>query len=267
MAPVSGNERSQGSVTASRHASTKREEPRTRTAERGTAHGLVDRRRDPERVVSNGQPSTIVDERVLAGRVLRGLRERQQPRAERVLRVELSERRPEPLRVRRVAALLQEAEAHDVAHELRRDDRRTELVADLCGAADERLLLVDAAPLTGHEPEPDVVRVPAKSLAHGGQLAGRVVEDGARGDLEEDLLRRREPVDVVATPRRDRSRGAAEPRFERGDLDVVRHGHVVPAEPSRPAAKRRPEARRSTAPRAAARLARGDEHLKRGPQP
>ncbi len=56
-------------------------------------------------------------------------------------RVELRERIAEPLAVRRVAALEEEAEPHHVVREASGDDPRAELVADLRRSADERLLL------------------------------------------------------------------------------------------------------------------------------
>ncbi len=86
------------------------------------------------------------------------------------------------------------------------------------------------------------------------------MEDGSRGDLEEGLLRRREPVERGDPAERIEAEVPPQPRFERVDVDVMRDGRVVPAEPSRPAAKARWE---SGLDRRAQPLdfARGDEHL------
>ena len=109
--------------------------------------------------------------------------------------LELCEGRAEPLRVRRVAALEQEAEPHRVAREPCSDDARAELVADLGGSADERLLLVDAPPLAADEPAPDVVGVPLERFSQRLQLTGSVPEDLPGGDLGEQLLRSRQPLE------------------------------------------------------------------------
>jgi len=132
------------------------------------------------------------------------------------------------------AVIGDEAPSNDVANQARCDDARAKLVAHLGGAADEGLFLAHAPPLAGEEPQPHLVGVPGQLLPRGGEVAEPVLKDGSSGDLEEDLLRHSQPV-----PRHDaRSRVEAESRLQpvarcRHD-DVVRDGHVIPAEPRRP---------------------------------
>jgi hypothetical protein len=62
---------------------------------------------------------------------------------------------PSHLLLGRVAALLEEAQPHDVADEPGGHDTRAELVSDLRGSADERLLLIETPPLAGEDPQPE----------------------------------------------------------------------------------------------------------------
>lgn len=137
----------------------------------------------------------------------------------------------------RVPALEEEAQPHEVPGETGGDDAGAEVVPDLRSPADERLLPVDAPPLAGEQPEPHVVRVPAQRLAHDVEPARVVVKDRAAGQLQEDLLRRAEPARERDALLRVEPESLLQPAPERADLDLVRDGHVVPAEARRPAVK------------------------------
>jgi hypothetical protein len=104
------------------------------------------------------------------------------------------ERRPQPLAVRGVAPLKQEAQPHHVPGQPGDQHPAAQVVADLVGPAREVLLLGDAAPLAGQLPQPQVTRVPGQGLAHRLQLAQPVVVDGPGGHRGQRLLRRHQPV-------------------------------------------------------------------------
>ena len=151
--------------------------------------------------------------------------------------VELQEGRAEPLRVWRVPALEQKAEPHDVPCQPSREHPRAELVSDLGGASDERLLLVEPPPLGGEQPEPDVARVPHERGAKRLQLAETVVEDRSARDLEQELLRRRQPVAGLDPMARVEAEALLEPRAERRYVHPMPYLVVVPAVANRPAAE------------------------------
>ena len=241
---MSGSDFSHGSVTRSRHASTKRADPRTRNGREWNRRTVGSTGRvSPTALCCAASSSTTRDERVLPLLVILGRENVEQGRPKHGSRVELREREAEPLAVRRVPPLEQESKTHHVAGEPRRHHARTELVADLGRAADERLLLIQSPPLARKQPEPDVVRVPGQRVAHRRELAARIVEDRARGQLEESLLRRAKPLTGRDAATRIEPERPLQPLAERDDLDVVRHRHVVPAEARRPAVERVRQAR------------------------
>ena len=233
------------------------------------AHRRVDGLRDPERVVPP--------------RELPRPRRRARPRAPRSRgaasvpssagrRVAAASSRAnagaEPLAVRRVAALEQEREAHHVADEPRGDDARAELVADLRGATDERLLLVDAAPLAREQPEPDVVRVPRERCPHGGRArrapswkTAPAVTSSKRCCGAQSQSPRRDP------PRGSNPSRSREPRAELGHLDVVRDGDRRPSRTASASRGTRPAGRVSTASRTGATSPASTNTFSRGPQP
>lgn len=100
----------------------------------------------------------------------------------------------QPFVVRGVAAVHQEAQAHQVAGEVGGDRRRAEFVAHLAAAAYEGLLLGDVVPLAGQGVEPDVSGVPAEGVAQGAQFVQAVVEDRSSCDLGQKLGGGRQPV-------------------------------------------------------------------------
>src|SRR5207302_9787149 len=108
--------------------------------------------------------------------------------------LQLRERGAEPLRVRRVLALDEDAQPHHITHQPRRDDRRSKLVAYLARAPDERLLLIEPSPLAGEQVQPYVVRIPSQPRPRFSQLAQLILEDLARRRRSQELRRRREPV-------------------------------------------------------------------------
>lgn len=73
----------------------------------------------------------------------------------------------EPFAVGRVAAVHEDAQAHEVAYEAGGGDRGAQFVADLAAAGDEGLFLGYASPLARQDVEPDVVRVPAEGVTQG----------------------------------------------------------------------------------------------------
>lgn len=147
-------------------------------------------------------------------------------RGEAVARSGVGEGAAEPFAVRRVAAVHEEAQAHQVAGQAGGDDGRAEFVADLAAAADEGLLVGDALPLAGQLVEPQVVGVPAQGGAGGGQGVQAVVEDGSGGDLGEALGGGAEPVGGGDRAGRVEAERVGEPRGDVGDLDAVVDGAV-----------------------------------------
>ena len=143
------------------------------------------------------------------------------------------ERRPEPLGVRPVGASEEEAQPHEVAHEPRGDQRRTEVVADLGRSAHEGRLVDDPLPLAGNEPGLDIGREPTERPSQRPQLTEAVVVHGSSDDAEQPLLRHDEPVDGLhAAPRIEADLGR-EPLGEGGHRDVVLGGSLPVAEPHR----------------------------------
>jgi hypothetical protein len=107
IVPVGGSERSQGSDTRSRHASTKRldEAPRPEDAERPVveqADAVVQRGGHSERVVPDGELLDDLDQGVLPCLVVGRREELEERSAELCGGVELCERRSQPLGVGRV---------------------------------------------------------------------------------------------------------------------------------------------------------------------
>ncbi len=100
----------------------------------------------------------------------------------------------QPLAVRRVAAVHQQAQPHQVAGQARGDDDGAQVVAGLGAPAGKGLFLPDPLPLAGQQVQPHVARVPRQGVAGAGQLAGTVVEDRAAGELRQPLCRGGQPV-------------------------------------------------------------------------
>ncbi len=200
------------------------------------AHGRVDLGGEAEGVVPARELLDRLDERRLARLEVRCSESGGERRADGGVGIESAEGGAEPLAVRRIAALLQEGEPHQVAHQACREHTRAELVVDLGRPPDERFLLVDPPPLAREQPQPQLIRIPAQAPAHGLELAEPVVEHLAGGHLEQQLLRRAEPVAVRERLARVEAEPLLEPGAELDDLDVLRHRVVVPAEANRPAA-------------------------------
>ena len=77
------------------------------------------------------------------------------------------------------------------------------------------------------------MRVPGNRLAQGAEATAVVVEHCARDDLEQPLLRCEQPVERRRAGRRVEAEASLRPVAQIGDLDMVRHADVVPAEPRR----------------------------------
>ncbi len=214
--------RTVGSAIAPRRALTKRSAPSTRKGRPWKGHVWIDRPRDLESVVGAGNELVCLDKRLLPGLPVRG----RDGGLERTLLgpAKGGVGRPQPLRVWRVAPLLQEPKPHHVAHERSLDQTRAELVAARAGAAEEVLELRDPAPVAGHDEQPDVARVPRKALAHARQLADRVGEDLACGYLEQALRGRREPIGRREGLERIEPDQVTEVGAQREQLDPVEDG-------------------------------------------
>ena len=148
---------------------------------------------------------------------------------------------------------------------------RSEVVPDLRRAADERLFLVEAPPLAGHEPEPDVVRDTTRASA-------RAAVSSPGSNRGTPLLR--SPRGGVAAESRA-SRASSTP-FERIEPDLASASSLRARRPRRDASPgRRPtrsqvgHPRKSRGSRAVHRTARTRAHPRpgrrrpasRGPQP
>ena len=199
------------------------------------ADARVDHSCQTERVVQRRNTLHCANERVFPRRKRFGIQRLDQRGADQRGGVEVLKRRAKPLAVGRIGPLQEEAEPHQVPNEASGNDSGTELVPDLGGAADERLLLIDPPPLTGQEPEPDVVRIPGECIADSRERGLVIAIDRTTGHLEQALLRRREPVFDTDTLSRIEPEPLSEPLVERQDEDMLRDRDVVPAEARRPA--------------------------------
>jgi hypothetical protein len=118
------------------------------------------------------------------------------------------------------------------------DDSRSQLVTDLGGSPYERLFLADPLPLARQQPQPDVAGIPGKRGPDGDQFSEPVVENLAGGCLEEELLRRRKPVDGSDVGEGLQTDSPVEPTGDGVNVNVVRHRDFVPPEAHRPSCVR-----------------------------
>ena len=139
----------------------------------------IERGGDAEGIVPPGNSLVGDAERLLTLLPRRRVEHIAQGWGERGAAGEPGKRGAEPLAVRCVLPLHQEAEPHHLPHEPRRDDRRADLVPDLAAPPDERLLLRDALPLGREHRAPNLVRVTGEPLPCRRQHAEAIVEDRA----------------------------------------------------------------------------------------
>ena len=184
-------------------------------------HGGRDRRGQAEPVVRRGRGEQRRGQVLLTGgpavRGQRGAQRRAHGRTGR----RPAERGAEPLAVRRVAAVHQQAQPHQVTGQPGGDDHRAEVVTGLGAPAGKRFFLADPLPLAGQQIAPDVPGVPGQAGPGRGQLTQAVMEHRAAGQLGQPLGRRGQPVQRGDPGPRVEAELAAQPRVQRGDPDVV----------------------------------------------
>ena len=77
----------------------------------------------------------------------------------------------------------QRADPHEVAGQSGGEHTAAQDVTDLAGSTDERLLFGDPRPQPSQHTAPDIGGIPGQRPPNGGQLVGRVVEDGTPDEL------------------------------------------------------------------------------------
>jgi hypothetical protein len=189
------------------------------------AHLRLDRVSHAQLVVLAHDELVSVGELLLARLVAVGAEHAIQRRREAGVDAQLPERRAQPLGVRAVLPLHQQAEPDQVAHEPRGDHARAQLVADLRRPADERFLLRDPMPARREQPQPHVVGIPTQVGAKGCELAPRIGVDRAAHDAEDPLLRQQQPVDRSEA-------GSRVDAGARGRQVVVGHEDLHPRSPA-----------------------------------
>ena len=181
--------------------------------------------RDPQRVVQLGQLFVGSEQRSFTLPPVLGSQDAHQGRCERWCAGQPGECRTEPLGVRRVLPLHQEAQPHQVRHQLRPDERGPQLVLDEARPADQVELRVDPPPPRQQQVQPHVAWVVPEPIPHLLQ-PDLVVEHLAGREHQKPVLGQREPVPGVDLGPDIESQLLLEVALDREHLD----GHPAPPE-------------------------------------